>query len=170
MADVNHVILIGRLTRDAELKYTSGGMAVCKFAIAVNKRRKQGEQWVDEANFFDIVLWGRSGETINQYLVKGKQVAVEGELHQNRWEQDGQSRSKIEINANNVQLLGGGAGGQGGPSSGYSGGAGSSGPSGGNSASSGSPAPYQKRQSSAASGSSDMDDSVPPDFPDDIPF
>ncbi|HNY16137.1 MAG TPA: single-stranded DNA-binding protein [Treponemataceae bacterium] len=170
MADVNHVILIGRLTRDAELKYTSGGMAVCKFAIAVNKRRKQGEQWVDEANFFDIVLWGRSGETINQYLVKGKQVAVEGELHQNRWEQDGQSRSKIEINANNVQLLGGGAGGQGGPSSGYSGGAGSSGQSSGGSASSGGPAPYQKRQSSAASGSPDMDDSVPPDFPDDIPF
>jgi len=83
-------------------------MAVCKFAIAVNKRRKQGEQWVDEASFFDIVLWNKQAETLNQYLVKGKQVAVEGELHQNRWEQDGQSRSKIEINANNVQLLGGG--------------------------------------------------------------
>jgi len=167
MADVNHVILIGRLTRDAELKYTSGGMAVCKFAIAVNKRRKQGEQWVDEANFFDIVLWGRQGETLNQYLVKGKQVAVEGELHQNRWEQDGQSRSKIEINANNVQLLGGNSGAQGGGSSGYSGGASSGG---GYAASSGSSAPYQKRQGSAASGSPDMDESVSPDFPDDIPF
>ena len=108
MADVNHVILIGRLTRDAELKYTTGGTAVCKFAMAVNKRRKQGEQWVEEANFFDIVLWGSSGESINQYLVKGKQVAVDGELRQNRWEQDGQSRSKVEIVANNVQLLGGG--------------------------------------------------------------
>ena len=118
MADVNHVILIGRLTHEAELKYSNGGMAVCRFAIAVNKRRKQGEQWIDEANFFDIVLWGRQGETLNQYLVKGKQVAVEGELHQNRWEQDGQSRSKIEINANNVQLLGGDKG----SSSGASGG------------------------------------------------
>ena len=108
MADVNHVILIGRLTRDSELKYTTGGTAVCKFAMAVNKRRKQGEQWVEEANFFDIVLWGSSGESINQYLVKGKQVAVDGELRQNRWEQDGQSRSKVEIVANNVQLLGGG--------------------------------------------------------------
>lgn len=107
MADVNHVILIGRLTRDAELKYTSGGMAVCKFALAVNKRRKQGEQWIEECNFFDIVAWGKSGESLNQYLVKGKQVAVEGELHQNRWEQDGQARSKIDINANNIQLLGG---------------------------------------------------------------
>ena len=108
MADVNHVIRIGRLTRDAEIKYTSGGMAVCKFAIAVNKKKKQGDQWVDEANFFDVVLWGKQGESLNQYLVKGKQVAVEGELHQNRWEQDGQARSKVEINADNVQLLGGG--------------------------------------------------------------
>jgi single-strand DNA-binding protein len=159
MADVNHVILIGRLTRDAELKYTSGGMAVCKFAIAVNKRRKQGEQWVEEANFFDIVLWGRSGETLNQYLVKGKQVAVEGELHQNRWEKDGQTQSKVEIVANNVQLLGGQGGGQGGSS-------------GGSYASSGQApsAPYQKRQDSVSRPSSDMDDSVPPDFPDDIPF
>lgn len=162
MADVNHVILIGRLTRDAELKYTSGGMAVCKFAIAVNKRRKQGEQWVEEANFFDIVLWGRSGESLNQYLVKGKQVAVEGELHQNRWEKDGQTQSKVEIVANNVQLLGGSAGGagQGSGSGGYSG-ASSSGPS---------SSPYQKRQSPANAGAPDMDDSVPPDFPDDIPF
>ena len=108
MADVNHVILIGRCTRDATLKYTSGGMAVCKFAIAVNRRKKNGDQWVDEASFFDVVAWGKIGEALNQYLVKGKQVAVEGELHQNRWEQDGQSRSKVEINADNIQLLGGG--------------------------------------------------------------
>ncbi len=108
MADVNHVILIGRLTRDAELKYTAGGQAVCKFALAVNRRRKQGDAYIEEANFFDVVLWGRSGEAINQYLVKGKQVAVEGELRQDRWEQDGQNRSKVEIMAINVQLLGGG--------------------------------------------------------------
>jgi single-strand DNA-binding protein len=153
MADVNHVILIGRLTRDAELKYTSGGMAVCKFAIAVNKRRKQGEQWVDEANFFDIVLWGKSGESLNQYLVKGKQVAVEGELHQNRWEQDGQQRSKIDINANNVQLLGGDK--------------------------QTAPAQQSQRQGSQAGTRHGVagaphdqgySDDVPPDFPDDIPF
>ncbi|MFA6507738.1 MAG: single-stranded DNA-binding protein [Treponemataceae bacterium] len=110
MADVNHVVLIGRLTRDAELKYTAGGQAVCKFALAVNRRKKTGDQWIEEANFFDVVLWGRSGEAINQYLLKGKQVAVEGELRQDRWEQDGQNRSKVEIQANNVQLLGGGSG------------------------------------------------------------
>ena len=110
MADVNHVVLVGRLTRDAELKYTQGGAAVCKFSIAINRRRKNGEEWVEEVNYFDIVLWGRQGEALNQYLVKGKQVAVEGELRQNRWEQDGQPRSKVEIIANNIQLLGGGSG------------------------------------------------------------
>jgi len=106
MADMNSVVLIGRLTRDAELKYTAGGMAVCKFAIAVGKKKKTGETWVEKTSFFDIMLWGKIGETLNQYLTKGKQIAVSGELHQNRWEQDGQTRSKIEIMAFNVQLLG----------------------------------------------------------------
>ncbi|MDR2246216.1 MAG: single-stranded DNA-binding protein [Treponema sp.] len=127
MADINHVVLVGRLTRDAELKYTAGGQAVCKFSLAINRRRKSGEQWVDEANFFDIVLWGRQGEALNQYLVKGKQVGIDGELRQDRWEQDGQNRSKVEIVANNLQLLGGGPGGGGGgytPGGGYTSGGG----------------------------------------------
>jgi single-strand DNA-binding protein len=111
MVDINRVVLIGRLTRDAELKYTSGGQAVCKFSVAVNRRRKNGEQWEDEANYFDVVLWGRQGENINQYLVKGKTVGIDGELRQDRWQQDGQNRSKVEIVATNVQLLGGNPGG-----------------------------------------------------------
>jgi single-strand DNA-binding protein len=108
MVDLNHVILIGRLTREAELKYTSTGQAVCKFSIAVNRRKKSGDQWEDEANFFDIVLWGRQGESLHPYLVKGKMVGIDGELRQDRWQQDGQNRSKVEIIANNLQLLGGG--------------------------------------------------------------
>ena len=115
MADINRVILVGRLTRDAELRYTGGGMAVCKFAIAINRRKRTGEQWEDEAHFFDVVLFGKQGEAINQYLVKGKQVGIDGELRQNRWEKDGQPRSKVEIAAFNVQLLGGGRGGPGAP-------------------------------------------------------
>jgi single-strand DNA-binding protein len=116
MADINHVVLVGRLTRDAELKYTSGGQAVCKFSVAVNRRKKNGDQWEDEANYFDVVLWGRQGESLNQYLVKGKSVGVDGELRQDRWQQDGQNRSKVEIVANNIQLLGGNPGGGGGSS------------------------------------------------------
>jgi single-strand DNA-binding protein len=116
-ADINHVVLVGRLTRDAELKSIASGQAVCKFSIAVNRSKKNGEQWEDEPNFFDVVLWGRRGEALHQYLNKGKLVGVDGELRQDRWQQDGQNRSKVEIVANNIQLLGGG-----GPGGGSSGG------------------------------------------------
>jgi single-strand DNA-binding protein len=147
MVDLNHVVLIGRLTRDAELKYTANGQAVCKFSIAVNRRRKNGDQWEDEANFFDIVVWGRQGESLNQYLVKGKMVGVDGELRQDRWQQDGQNRSKVEIVANYLQLLGGGSGG------GAASGGGSAGPA-------------PERQNPPAAGGRADDDG----FADDIPF
>jgi single-strand DNA-binding protein len=114
MTDINRVVLIGRLTRDAETKFTQAGQAVCKFSIAVNRKRKVGEQWEEEASFFDAVLWGRQAEGLNQYLIKGKQVAIDGELRQDRWEQDGQKRSKVEIYVNNLELLGGGQGAGGG--------------------------------------------------------
>lgn len=126
MQDLNHVVLIGRLTRDAEIKYTGSGTPVTRIGLAVNRRRKSGDGWIDEASFFDVVLWGRMGESLSQYLTKGKQVAIDGELRQNRWEQNGQKRSKVEVVANNLQLLGG-PGGQGG------GGARGGAPQGGNS-------------------------------------
>ena len=99
------VALIGRLTRDAEMRFTNGGMAIASFSIAVNKRKKNGDQWEDEAHYFDCTLFGKAAESIEGWLKKGKQVAVQGELRQSRWEQDGQNRSKIEIVANSVQLL-----------------------------------------------------------------
>jgi len=152
MADVNHVVLIGRLTRDAELKYTAGGQAVCKFSIAVNRRKKNGDQWEDEANFFDIVLWGKQGESLQSYLVKGKMIGVDGELRQDRWQQDGQNRSKVEIVASYIQLLGGGGGGSGGGDrqSGYNNSSGNN----------------SQESQSYASSSSGKDDG----FTDDIPF
>ena len=107
MTDINKVTLIGRLTRDCEMRYSGGGLAVCRFSIAVNYSRKSGEQWVDEVNYFDMVLFGKQGEAISKYLVKGKQVGIEGKLQQNRWEQEGKNRSKVEVVVNNVQLLGG---------------------------------------------------------------
>ena len=111
MNDLIQVMIIGRLTRDAELKYTKGGFAIGSFSIAVNRRRKDGEQWVDEVSYFDVNLFGKSAENLQQYLIKGKQVGIQGELRQDRWEQDGQSRSKVIIVASNVQLLGGNSGG-----------------------------------------------------------
>lgn len=106
MADINHVSLVGRLTRDADLKYTNSGQAVSNISLAVNQRRRRDNEWIDEAHFFDCVLWGKSAEALNSYLVKGKQVGVEGQLRQNRWEQEGRTRSKVEISVNNIQLLG----------------------------------------------------------------
>lgn len=104
--DINRVILVGRLTRDAELRYTNSGMALTRLGIAVNRRIKQGDQWVDEANFFDATLWGKRGESLNQYLSKGQQIAIEGELRQERWEKDGVKNSKVTINVSEIQLLG----------------------------------------------------------------
>jgi single-strand DNA-binding protein len=105
--DTNIVVLIGRLTRDSELRFTSSGTAISKFSIAVNRTKRSGDQREEEVSFFDIVVWGKIAEVLNPYLTKGKQVSIAGELRQNRWEQDGQSRSRIEVVANNVQLLGG---------------------------------------------------------------
>jgi single-strand DNA-binding protein len=130
----------------------------------VNRRRKNGDQWVDEPTFFDIVLWGRQGETLNQYLVKGKLIGVDGELRQDRWEQDGQNRSKVEIVAANIQLLGGNPGsGSGSGGGSYNGGNGN----GNNGGSYSRPADTESRPSP---------DTAPPagagddGFTDDIPF
>ena len=106
--DLNSVFIVGRLTRDMELKYTSGGMAIGKFSLAVNRKKKSGDQWVDEASFFDVTCFGKTAENLSQYMTKGKQVGVGGSLHQDRWEKDGQNMSRVVINADNIQLLGGG--------------------------------------------------------------
>ena len=105
--DINSVVLVGRLTRDAEMRYTNSGTAICKFSLAVNRRKRSGDNWEDEVSYFDIVVWGRQGEAVSRFLEKGKQVSVAGELRQSRWEQDGQTRSRVEVVAANIQLLGG---------------------------------------------------------------
>lgn len=103
--DINIVVLVGRLVRDCEVKVTATGTSVCRFSVAVNRRRKSGDTWTDEVNYFDVSLWGKSADSLKTYLTKGRQVSIEGELRQNRWEQDGQTKSKVEIFANQVQLL-----------------------------------------------------------------
>lgn len=110
MTDLNHVIEIGRLTRDIserDFGYTTGGTARLNLSIAVNRSEKRGGEWADKVNFFDVTVWGKTAENIKPYLHKGKQIAVEGYLDQQRWEKDGQKYSKVCIIADNVQLLGG---------------------------------------------------------------
>ena len=104
--DLNVIALVGRLTRESELRYSSGGMAICSFSLAVNRRKRTADnRWEDEANFFNCTMFGKSAEGLNQYLEKGRQVSILGELRQSRWEQDGQNRSRVEIVVNSLQLL-----------------------------------------------------------------
>ena len=105
MKDINTVTLAGRLTRDAELRYTKGGTAVLSMAIAVNRTSKDGGKYVDVPSFFDLVLFGKLGEVLSEHLTKGKPVVVSGELEQQRWEKDGQSRSKVVIIVNELQMF-----------------------------------------------------------------
>jgi len=106
-AGINRVILVGNLTRDAEQSYTQSGFAILKFSIAVNSTRKQGDQWIDEANYFDITVLGKRGEAIASYMTKGQKVGIDGQLRQDRWEDknDGRKRSKVYILADNIQFL-----------------------------------------------------------------
>ena len=108
MSDTNVVILIGHTTSDIKVSYSSVGTAIGKFGIAVNKEYTAGGERKKEVNFFDVTMFGKTVEALSQYLVKGKMVAIAGELKQSRWGKDGQTRSKVEIIANNIQLLGGG--------------------------------------------------------------
>ena len=104
MADICSVIVTGRLSRDAQLKYSSNGIPAVRGTVACNKSRKRGDQWVTEGHFFDFIYWGNTAEKLTQYLAKGKDVVIKGELNQNRWEQDGQARSKVEILVEEIKL------------------------------------------------------------------
>lgn len=105
-SDINSVIIVGRLVRDSEIKSTNGGTSVARFSLAVNRVKGSSDKRETEVSYIDCVLWGKSAETLAPYLTKGKQVSVQGELRQNRWEQDGQQRSRIEIVVTQLQLLG----------------------------------------------------------------
>lgn len=127
MTDINSVTIVGRLTRDLngsdqrEYAFTPNGSARANVSIAVNRSRKQGDQWADEVNYFNVTIWGKTAENLLPYLKKGKQIAVEGYLKQDRWQDKttGQTRSSVTIVANNVQLLGGRSDNGSQPSGGY---------------------------------------------------
>ena len=124
MSNFNKVILLGRLTRDPELRYTASGTAVAKIGFAVTNRYKQGEEWKEEPCFVDIVVFGRQAENCNEYLSKGRLALFEGRLSYRKWEtEDGQTKSKLEVVATQVQFMPSGRGeGSSGRSEGSSGG------------------------------------------------
>ena len=108
MSDLNRVTLVGRLTRDPEVRYTSGGMPIVSIGLAVNGRQKDASgQWTEKPNFFDVKFFGERFERLAQHLEKGRRVGVDGRLEWSSWETDGQKRSKIEVVANELQFLDG---------------------------------------------------------------
>jgi len=105
--DINKVILIGRLTRDPELKSTNSGSFFCKITLAVNRSfyRKEGDV-KEEVGFFDCIAWGKTAEIISKYLQKGRRVGIDGFLRFSSWEnQEGKKQSKVEIQIENFQFL-----------------------------------------------------------------
>ena len=107
-SNVNVVVITGNLTQDPELRHLGSGTAVCELRVAVNSRRKEGNEWVDKPNFFNVVVWGAQGENCAQYLSKGRPVAIEGRLDWREWEakDGGGKRQAVQIVANTVQFLG----------------------------------------------------------------
>ena len=104
---MNKVILLGNLTRDPELRYTQDGTAVASLDIAMNKPARTGEQ-ESKPIFVRITVWKKQAESCAEYLKKGSQVLIDGELKLDSWtDKDGNNRSKIEVTAHNVQFMGG---------------------------------------------------------------
>lgn len=102
---VNRVVLIGRLTRDPELRTTQTGKNVVEFSIAVNKRIKPQDGSPD-ADFFRVKAWGQTADYVNNYINKGRLVAVDGRLETRKWtDQNGSNRESVEVVADNVNAL-----------------------------------------------------------------
>lgn len=102
----NKVIMMGRLTRDPEMKYLGSGTPLLSASFVTNGRRKQGESWVDEPCFIDITCFGGLAERVAEKLQKGSQILIEGRLRQHKWDaQDGSKRSKHEIIVDNMRVL-----------------------------------------------------------------
>ena len=106
MASLNKVMLIGNVGQDPELRYTPDGNPVANFSIAVNRRRKVGDEFKDETEWFNIVCFSRTAENVNQYLSKGQKVYVEGRFQSSEYVgQDGNQRKSFDVIANDVTFL-----------------------------------------------------------------
>lgn len=109
MANLNKVTLMGRLTRDVELRYTPKGTAVADLGIAINRYSGTGDERKEETVFVDVTLWGRQAEVAGEYLSKGRQVFIEGRLQLDSWQDkdSGQKRSKLKVVGESMQFIGG---------------------------------------------------------------
>lgn len=155
MASFNKVILAGNLTRDPELRYTPGGMAIAKIGLAMNRKWKsETGEMKEEVTFVDVDAFGKQAETIGQYLKKGRPILIEGRLKLDQWEdkQTQQKRSRLGVVLESFQFLDSGNREGGGGSGGYS------------------PAPSAPRSSAPSRPAPPADDDMPPQEQDDVPF
>jgi single-strand DNA-binding protein len=125
MPSFNKVLLMGNLTRDPELRYTANNTPVCQIGVAANRRwRDQNGEMQEEVVFVDCDAWGRTAETINQYLRKGRPIFIEGRLRLDQWQdKEGNNRSRLKVVIDNFQFIDSRSDGGGGPPGGeYDGG------------------------------------------------
>lgn len=102
---INNVCISGNIGRDPEIRATQGGSSILTFSLAVSERVKKGEEWTDYTNWVDVVVFGRRADSLHRILAKGMKVAIDGKLRYSTWERDGQKRSKIEVIANDVDIM-----------------------------------------------------------------
>jgi single-strand DNA-binding protein len=100
---MNTITVSGNLVRDPELRYMNNGNPVLNFAIAVNNRKKVGNDWQDDPCFIGVTVFGKQAETLGENLNKGSKVVVSGRIQQRSWEKDGQKRTLIEIVAEQIE-------------------------------------------------------------------
>lgn len=102
---INQATVSGNLTRDVEVRTTAGGMSVLKGSVAVNERRKNSMgEWEDYPSYVDFIMFGARAEKVAQYLSKGTKVCLQGKLRQDRWESNGEKRSKLEVIAEEIEF------------------------------------------------------------------
>ena len=110
---INRVIISGNLTRDPEIRHTTGGTAVLAIGVAVNDRRRNNQtgEWEDYPNFVDCTMFGSRAEAVCRYLSKGSKVAIDGRLRWSQWERDGRKQSKLEVIVDDIEFMSGRSGG-----------------------------------------------------------
>lgn len=104
---VNSVVMNARLTKDVTTTTTKGGLVIANIPVVNNRRTKVGEEWKDVPSYFDVVLMGKRASALEPYLTKGQMVTIKGILVQRTWEKNGVKNSKVEIHADDIELIGG---------------------------------------------------------------
>lgn len=104
MQNINNVTISGNLTADCERRM-AGETPLISFSVAVNDRRKEGDEWVDYPNYIDCTCFGKFAQAIADQMVKGIKVCVSGKLRQDRWEKDDQKRSKVSVIVDNIEIM-----------------------------------------------------------------